>query len=76
MSAVPSLASTSITPGLEPWEKQDIFECPEWSGLLCTAGAWEDTTRGHGGTGSQDPPEVVLYGHEGHFGVLQANWGG
>ena len=62
--------------GLVDVNREDIEEEPQWVGAACSAGVWEDETRGDGGAGEQDSSLPVAHGHTGHFGLLSANWGG
>ena len=72
VSCCPSNASTSVTPALVDVTAGDIHRETEYRGNDCSCGAWGDNTRGDGEETGKPPPR----GHDGHFGVLTANWGG
>ena len=81
LSRCPSFASTSITPALVDVATGDIHDEPEWKGNECSDGVWEGITRGDGDTtrgdgDAEDTGEPPRRGHDGHFGVATANWGG
>ena len=74
-----SNASTSVTPALEDAAAGDIHRETEYKGNDCSCGVWGDNTRGDGDTTRGDGEETGKpppRGHDGHFGVLTANWGG
>ena len=57
----------------------DIHRETEYRGNDCSCGVWGDNTRGDGDTTRGDGEETgepPPRGHDGHFGVLTANWGG
>ena len=81
ISRCPSHASTSITPALVDVATGDIYDEPVWKDNECSAGVWKDINGGDGDTTRGDGAAEALgeparHGHDGHFGVITANWGG
>ena len=80
LSRIPSFTSTVADVGFTGKEAQEEwFDEPDWVGNDCSAGSWEQPTRGHGEKeeeGEEDANKVQANGLSGQFGVLCANWGG
>jgi hypothetical protein len=85
-SVLSSCSSYSSMPALVDVHTGEEHVEPEYIGNACSCGVWDDNTRGDGDTTRGDgdttrgdgeetggPPRR---GHDGHFGVLTANWGG
>jgi hypothetical protein len=85
-SVLSSCSSYSSMPALVDVHTGEEHVEPEYIGNACSCGVWDDNTRGDGDTTRGDgdttrgdgeetggPPRR---GHDGHFGVVTANWGG
>ena len=80
MSRCPSCSSTVADMGFTEKEaREEWYVEPDWVGKNCSAGSWEQPTRGHGDKeeeGEEDANKVQANGLSSQFGVLAANWGG
>ena len=80
-SVLSSCSSYGSMPALENVHTGEVHVEPECKGNECSDGVWEDITRGDGDTtrgdgDAEDTGEPTRRGHDGHFGVVTANWGG